>query len=197
MKKILFLTVLLLSGLVAAAQVRSAADIDSRTFVIGLDNYFVGSAGALGFSTAGRNFQARLSDHTVTVLEEGTGEEKELYRNGLTIPFSNSYAIPNITGDFVIGVHDFTGDQQPELVIAVRDAAVCGVEAFIIRFNGNRWVSIGEIGAIGNNISECRIFRQAITIKNPATGALYSWTCHGERFDFKASDGTRDPSTLL
>ena len=44
---------------------------------------------------------------------------------------------------------------------------------------------------------ECRIFRHTITVKNLAKGSLYTWTCHNDRFDFKASDGTKDPSQLI
>ena len=179
------------------AQVRTASDIDSKTFVIGLDNYFVGQAGGLGFTTAGKVFRVSLAEGAVTVAQEGSSEGTELYNKGLTIPFANTYMIPVIMGEFVIGVHDFTGDGQPELVIAVKDASVSGVEAYIIQYYSGKWESIGEIAAFGNNISECRIFRQAITIKNPSSGALYSWTCHGRKFDFKASDGTKDPSSLF
>ena len=179
------------------AQVRTASDIDSKTFVIGLDNYFVGNGGGLGFNILGKAFRVTLADGAVNVAREGASEGTELYNKGLTIPFSNSFVIPEIMGEFVVGVHDFTGDGEPELVIAVKDASVSGVEAYIIQYYGGNWESIGEIAAFGSNISECRVFRQAITIKHPASGALYTWTCHGRKFDFKASDGTRDPSTLF
>ena len=187
-----------LASFTATAQMRTGADIDSKTFVMGLDSYFCGLEGGLNFQHSGRPFMVTLSANTVNVgpATEGAARQ-EVYRNGLQVPFRNSFEVPKITGDYVVGVHDFTGDSQPELVIAVKDASISGVEVYVLRLSGESWVSAGEIAAFGGGISECRIFRQAVTIKNPSTGALYSWTFHTDRFDFKASDGTKDPETLI
>ena len=84
----------------------------------------------------------------VVTVSGGDDLEQAVYDGGLTVPFSTQISLPPISGDFVIGTHDFTGDNRPEL-------------------------------------------------KNPLKGALYTWTCHADRFDFKASDGTSDPAALL
>ncbi len=188
-----------LLGILAAgvcfAQIRTGADIDSKTFVIGLDNYIVGDAGGLGFSIKNASFKVEVSGGEVSVSK---GSSKTvLYQDGLKVPAAYDYSMPVIQGDFVIGVHDFTGDNLPELVIAVKNASASGIVAFVLQYKDGKWISIGEIGAVKGNVNEIRVFRQAITIKNKQSGALYTWTWHKTGFTFKASDSTASAANLL
>lgn len=97
MKKILSLFALLVVAAAASAQIKSYTDNETATFIIGLDSYFYGESGSLGFSVKGKDMRAAVLSGVVTVngtvLEEGQG-------------------------DIVIGTHDFTGDRQVELVVA-------------------------------------------------------------------------------
>lgn len=188
-------SVLLLAALTSGAQIRTGSDIDSGTFIIGLDNYFCGNAGGLNFTHGGSSCFVTLGNGVITVSDGDN--EQTVYESGLVVPFITEVNLPEISGDFVVGVHDFTGDNAPELVIGVRNSSASGIEAYILKKTDDGWRSIGEIAVFGISGVECRVFRQAITVKNPAKGALYTWTCHGDKFDFKASDGTKDPSKLL
>ena len=171
MKRLLTTFSVFFLALAASAQIRTYSDIEARTFVIGLDSYFFGEAGALDFNVSGKPFQARIDGADVRVdgvlLESGAGET-------------------------LVGVHDFTGDNQPELVVARRDGNALSLRVY--QAAGGQWNLIGRIGASGEGITEARVFRQAFTIRNHAADALYTWTWHTSRFDFKASDGSPDPS---
>ena len=195
MKKIALSLLSVLVAVVASAQIRTGSDIDSKTFVIGLDNYIVGDAGGLGFSIKGTTFKVEVSEGEVSVAK-GTAKTL-LYKDGLKVPAAYDYTMPVIKGDFVIGVHDFTGDKLPELVIAVKDASASGIVAFVLQYKDGKWLSIGEIGAVKGNVNEIRVFRQTITIKNKQSGALYTWTWHKTGFTFKASDSTVSAANLL
>lgn len=188
---------LLFAALTMSAQIRTGGDIDSGTFIMGLDSYFCGNAGGLNFNHSGKTFSVTLGGGVITVTEAGSEDAQTVYDAGLVVPFSVTANLPEISGDFVVGVHDFTGDSQPELVIGVRNSSASGVETYILKLAEEGWRSIGEIAVFGISGVECRVFRHAITVKNPAKGALYTWTYHGDRFDFKASDGTTDPTALL
>ena len=196
MKKIALSLLSILAAVVCFAQVRTNSDIDSKTFVIGLDNYIVGDAGGLGFSIRNTAFKVEVENETVTAAK-GNNPKVTLYKEGLQIPAAYDYSLPVLKGDFVVGVHDFTGDAQPELVIAVRDESGDGIIAFILQFKDGKWISIGEIGALKGNVNEIRVFRQTLTIKNKKTGALYTWTYHKNGFTFKASDKTDSADKLL
>lgn len=196
MKKFVILALSLLLGGACFAQVRSSSDIDSKTFVIGLDNYIVGGAGGLGFSIKSSAFKVEVEDETVSVAK-GNNPKVILYQDGLQVPAAYGYSLPKLKGDFVVGVHDFTGDSLHELVIAVRDASGNGIIAFILQYKDGKWTSIGEIGALKGNVNEIRVFRQTLTIKNKKTGALYTWTYHKNGFTFKASDKTDSADKLL
>ena len=195
--RIVAAAILLLAALPSGAQIRTGSDIDSGTFIIGLDSYFCGNAGGLNFNIGDKPFAATLGNNVITVVSLSDESEQIVYDSGLAVPFSVTANLPEVTGDFVVGVHDFTGDNQPELVIGVRNSSASGVETYILKLDEEGWRSIGEIAVFGISGVECRIFRHAITVKNPVKGSLYSWTFHGDRFDFKASDGTTDPSALL
>lgn len=159
MKK-LFVLLLLLGCLGAHAQVRSYSDNASGTFIVGLDNYFYGVSGSLQFRTGGRDFAANVSGGNVQV-------------NGTTLSSGS--------GDTVIGIHDFTGDKEPELVIARRTPA--GVSATVYLLSGGNWKLVGQLSAA--NATEMRVFRQVISARSG--DVLHSWTWHGNQFDYKSS----------
>lgn len=176
MKRILtIISVLMLMSLAASAQTRTYGDIESKAFVIGLDQYYFGSSGSLTFKAAKKSYEARINGGSVSIVCPGAGE----------------YLLYEGEGDFIIGIHDFTGDKKPELVVAGRRSGVLEAEIFQL---GEKAESIGRIGAEGDGITEIRVFRQAITIKNHKAGAMYTWTWHKNKFDFKASDGSSDPT---
>ena len=135
--------------------------------MVGLDSYFFGASGALGFQVAGRSCQAAIDDGTVSVsgnvLE--TGE-----------------------ADAVIGTHDFTGDRNPELMVARRTENA--VKANVYTYAGGKWKLIGQMAVPGGQ--EIRIFRQVISVRRD--DVLCSWTWHKAKFDYKASDGSDEPT---
>ena len=165
---------MMLATVAASAQIKSYTDNETATFIIGLDSYFYGESGSLGFSVKGKDVRAAVVSGAVTVndevLEEGEGQ-------------------------LVIGTHDFTGDRQVELVVARRTEE--SLYATVYQFGGGEWKVIGRIGAADEGAREIRVFRQAFTIRNKRTNALYTWTFHAPKFDFKASDGSADPTPSL
>ena len=164
MKRIKFNILLagLLVSAAAAGQVRTVSDIDAKAFVIGLDNYVYGN-GPLVWAASGQSFRAETAGTTVAV-------------SGAVLPFG--------TADLLVGTHDFTGDQIPELVVGEKLPE--GVQVHVLQWKSGSWKEIGAPTLPGG--TECRIFRQALTIKDPATGILHAWTWHGDRFDYKSSD---------
>ena len=195
MKKLATFALSILVGLACFAQARTGSDIDSKTFVIGLDKYIVGETGGLGFNIKSNAFKVDVADGAVSVAK---GSQKvTLYDGGLKVSTAYDYSMPALKGEFVVGVHDFTGDSLPELVIAVKDDSGNGVVAFILQYSSGKWTSIGEIGAVKGGVNEIRVFRQTITIKNKKSGALYTWTWHKGGFTFKSSDGTKSAANLL
>ena len=160
--KWVLLLVGLLSGGMAVAQVRTAGDIDAKAFVIGLDAYSYRN-GPLEFTSSGRGFRAEATGSTVAV-------------SGAALAYE--------TDDLLVGIHDFTGDNEPELVVGEKLPA--GVKIHVLVLRSGAWQEAGAWSIPGG--TECRIFRQALTIKDPATGVLHSWTWHGDRFDYKSSD---------
>ena len=159
MRKLL-LPLLLLLSVAAQAQVRTFSDNASGTFVFGLDSYFYGESGTLDFSVGGTPVRAQLSGGSVrvgnTLLESGSG-------------------------DTLIGIHDFTGDNAPELVVARRNSS--SVWAQIYTCSAGTWRPIGEIKADGKEI---RVFRQVLSIRSGEV--LHSWTWHDSQFDYKSSN---------
>ncbi len=171
MKRLFGIFSLLLATFAGFSQVRSYTDNQTDTFIIGLDSYFYGENGSLGFTVKSKDACAVISGNNVlvdgAVLESGAGA-------------------------VIIGTHDFTGDRQVELVVARRDAN--SISANIYQFTGGEWSVIGRIGAADSGAREIRVFRQAFTIRNKRTDALYTWTWHAPKFDFKSSDGISDPT---
>ena len=174
MKKIISLLAMLVVAVAASAQIKTYADNETATFIIGLDSYFYGESGSLGFSVKGKDMRAAVLSGTVTVngevLEEGEG-------------------------NIVIGTHDFTGDRQVELVVARRSEET--LYAVVYQYAAGAWKVIGRVGAADEGTREIRVFRQAFTIRNKRTNALYTWTYHAPKFDFKSSDGSADPTPSL
>lgn len=169
MRKLLILTILLLP-LSAAAQVRTYGDMETKTFVIGLENYYFGDAGSLSFPGG------------TVVLSSGRIVAPGLDLGGLP------------AGNTLIGAHDFTDDGVPELLVGTRGPGL--VKAEVYRFKGGAWTLLGIVGARGD-VDGIRVFRQAMTVKDRSTGTLYTWTCHGGKFDFKSSSGGPDPAADL
>lgn len=171
MKKIAAL-IMILSGAAAMAQVRSSGDIDTKAFVIGLDQS----------AAAGSNLDFTVGGETATISVSATE---------VSVGSATLFNTTDTPADALMaGIHDFTGDSRPEIVVGYRAGNVVGAEIWTLR--QGEWTKIGSMNSSGS--SECRIFRQALTIKNPSNGALYSWTWHKDRFDFKASDGSSDPT---
>ena len=150
----------------AAAQTRTYSDTESKTFIIGLESYFYGESGTLDFSVDKADYKASLNAGTVTV----NGEELESEESAT-----------------VIGTHDFTGNRAPELVVARRVDG--GVYANIYTLSKGEWQLVGRVGS--TDASEIRVFRQVLSIRRGS--ALLSWTWHGNKFDYKASDGSAEP----
>ncbi len=162
---ILFAAALGLSG--ARAQVRTYNDNTTNTFIFGLENYYYGVSGQMDFQVDGKTFQAVVSGSEV--LLDGS-------------------VLSSGSGNTVIGIHDFTGDRVPDLIAARRNGDLLSVEVY--EYTSGEWRPIGRLNAPGKEI---RVFRQVVSIREGEV--LRSWTWHGSRFDFKASDGSADPST--
>ena len=175
MKRLLLTLAALLAAFGATAQIRTYDDLDVKSFVIGLDNYFFGDPGALEFSCGGA-VSVEIAGGKVTLTDGETALE-----------------IPHDEGSVLVGIHDFTGDNVPEVVVASRGETA--VSAVIYQKKAGAWEQIGRIGA--PDASEIRVFRQAMTIRPASKDVLYSWTFHGKGFDFKSSDGGADPTSLL
>lgn len=167
----LFSTIFILFLCIAGrAQTRSYQDNASKTFIIGLESYIYGTGGSLDFKAGNLPCTAQAENGSVSV---------------------NGTLLENGSPDTVLGIHDFTGDGIPELVVARKTDG--SVYATVYTLDQGRWVSIGRAGA--KNAGEIRVFRQVISIRRGE--ALYSWTWHGKAFDFKASDGSADPTPTL
>ncbi len=171
MKRIISILALFLTALTVGAQTRTYTDNASRTFIIGLDSYFFGESGSLDFRIGSNSWQAVVDGERVSVgdaiLDDGNGE-------------------------VVVGIHDFTGDRNPELVVARRtDAALC---ASVYSLSGGAWTKIGRIGVGGGGAQDIRVFRQVISIRDHNSDTLHSWTYHARGFDYKGSDGGQDPT---
>jgi len=152
----------------AFSQVRTYSENASKTFVVGLDSYFYGETGSLSFEAAGRSFQASVGADGVFVGGQRLGSD----------------------GDVVIGIHDFTGDRVPEFVMAQRLENAIGL--WIYSLNDSSWSPLKMMSVRG--AKEVRIFRQVVSVRQGE--ALCSWTWHGDKFDYKASDGSAEPTSL-
>lgn len=160
MRKLITIFALAFCGLWAAAQTRTYADNASNTFIFGLENYFFGASGALQFQAGGQDFEASIAQGTVSV---------------------NDSVLSAGLGDTVVGIHDFTGNREPELVVARRTDQ--GVSATVYAQSGNGWTELEQMQVPG--AQEIRVFRQVLSIRGG--DVLHSWTWHGSQFDYKRS----------
>ncbi len=168
----LFSTIVLLGLCIPAAlaQTRSYSDNASKTFIVGLDSYFYGSDGSLDFKAGTLSCEARVEGGNVSL---------------------NGTLLESGSADTVVGIHDLTGNGVPEVVVARKaDGAVL---ATVYTLSSGGWSSVGRVGAKG--AKEIRVFRQVLSVRSGEV--LYSWTWHGSGFDFKASDGSGDPTPAL
>lgn len=176
-------------------------------FVKGLDLYTQYNAGdegaSLDFTIRGQAFKAIALWYEGSVaiaVEDPSSQRSVVYKDGSPI---DGTSIPKIgftgapesrSNEYMIGVHDFTNDGEPELVIAVTDGKD-GIAVFVLKYEAGTWKSIGNMVTKGKGLGGCRVFRQALTMKN-SSGVLYTWTCHGDSFDFLSSDKVNDPTKL-
>ena len=167
MKRLSALLLLAAVCLGAGAQTRSYSDNQSKTFIIGLDSYFYGTAGSLDFPSGGVEHKVSVQDGTVSV-------------NGTQLDSGGE--------DTVVGIHDFTEDRQPELVVARRGNNA--VLADVYTYADGKWKRIGQMQS--PDAEEIRVFRQVVSIRRGE--ALCSWTWRGGRFNYKASDGSAEPT---
>lgn len=194
----------------------SAAASAQNGFISGIDNSYVFSAAQCGsagktasFTTGGKSFKAitfYYDNSTVTAVEDAAGKRSVLFMNGKpTVQTSGGANYPKIgfeggkelnTNEYAVGTHDFTDDAQPELVVSVRSATGDGLAIYIFQLNEASWKCIGEMVTVGHGIKSGRMFRQTVTLKDPSTGVLYTWTYHNGHFDFLSSDHVDDPTVL-
>lgn len=176
----------LLSCAALSAQVRTENDIDKGNFVLGADGCVIcdRSGAALKFSTKGFVFEARGNGGKVDVKDLQTGKIMTVYDNGLSV--SPKGTLPAIGGGLIsLAYHDFTGDSNPELIVAVR--ADNGMAVYVLEFASSTWNSVGELSAASSGVSECRIFRQVLTMRDTAADVLHSWTWRDGAFDYRSS----------
>lgn len=160
MKRVFFTLLAALWCLLSAAQTRSYADNASGTFVVGLDSYFYGRTGTLEFRADGKVFQVTVDGGDVSV---------------------GGAALEGGQGEVVVGVHDFTGNRVPDLVVARRNNSRVGLTLYTL--SGGRWVYAASIPSVSG--LEFRVFRQVVSVRDGDT--LHSWTWHGNGFDYKSS----------
>jgi len=156
----LLLLCLCAAGPDATCQTRTYSDNAANTFVFGLDSYFYGPSGSLEFEAGGASFHATVENGHVQV-------------NGTPLESGQE--------EVVVGIHDFTGNRTPELVVARRSASQ--VMLSLYGLSGGKWLPIGRIDPVDG--SEMRVFRQVVSVRNGDT--LQSWTWHGNGFDYKSN----------
>ena len=192
-------------------------EAQGSTFIAGLEGGYsfiadkCGTAGkTTSFSISGKTFKVLsfyYGSSTVTAVEDESGKRSVLFMDGKpNMAMSNpDAAYPKVgfqngkelkTNEYAVGPHDFTDDGQPELVIGVRSASGDGFAIYVFGFTGAGWRCMGEMVTSGHDIRFSRVFRQTVTIKDAATGALYTWTCHDGHFDFLSSDHVNNPEIL-
>ena len=176
-------------------------------FVKGLDSYIQYNAGeegaSLDFSLQGRQFKAIAlwyEGSVAVAVEDPSGSRSIVYRDGApaqgeSSPRAAFASVPESrNNEYMLGIHDFTNDGVPELIVAVTDG-MDGIAVFVLKYEASSWKSIGNMVTKGKGLGGCRIFRQALTMKDGG-GVLYTWTCHGDSFDFLSSDKVNDPARL-
>jgi len=160
MKRLLLLLLGTFLCLAAFSQTRTYADNESGTFVFGLDSYFYGRSGSLEFKVGDRNYQVTVDNGDVYV---------------------DNSALEGGRGEVVVGIHDFTGNRVPELVVARRNNKLVAVSLY--KLQDGKWIPADSIDPVEG--AEIRVFRQVISVRNAAV--LHSWTWHGNKFDYKSN----------
>jgi hypothetical protein len=160
MKRLLFTLLGVVACVLAAAQTRTYSDNASGTFIFGLDSYFYGRTGSLEFEANGQQFQVTVDNGDVYV---------------------NENALEGGRGEVVVGIHDFTGNRIPELVVARRNNSWVALSLY--RLSGKDWIPAASIDPVDGK--EMRVFRQVVSVRNG--DQLHSWTWHGDRFDYKSN----------
>lgn len=193
------------------------ANAQEESFVNGLEEGYTfsadkygQSAASISFTNSGKTYKVMTfyyNGSTVTAVETDSGNRSILFMNGKpNMATASGKAFPQIgfkdgkeaaSNEYAVGPHDFTGDGQPELVLAVRSASGNGLGIYIFGPAGSGWKCLGEMVTTGYNIRFCRVFRQTVTIKNADNGTLYTWTWHDGHFDFLSSDKVNNPDILL
>ena len=192
-------------------------EAEPEVFIKGLEDspvqvYSVSYNGEFGltadFDTGAESFTAIALWHDesvwITTQQSNTKQREVLFRDGRpTMATKAPETYPQIgfqggaeskANRYLMAVHDFTGDGIAEFLLGVR--SVNGIAVYVFRRQNGRWAPLGEMVSDGKGLGGCRVFRQAITLKDEATGTLFTWTCHGNGFDFLASDHDDDPSRL-
>lgn len=195
---------LLLASVVAAVSFNTP--MRAQELVKGLvssTSFAAASEAVLPFQSHGKSFKAMSLWHNngAVIAVEGPGGCVIAYEGGKPRGMSSSAPRIGFSGAsesranrYQVGIHDFTNDGNPDLVIAVSDGAD-GLGVYVLTWDGSGWKPIGEMVTAGKGVGGCRVFRQALTMKAP-DGVLYSWTCHGSQFDFLSSDHKDDPRDL-
>lgn len=147
-------------------------------------------------SDAGKNLRVNVSGQVVTIQARGSGKELMVVMEGALESRPVLYRETWSEGDeYLVAVHDFSGDGVPEILVAVRGNDHLRIRILDL-YSGGKTV-LGEMVSQGHGIREARVFRQAVTMKCPQNNVLYTWTCHNGVFDFLSSDHRDNPSDLL
>ena len=153
---------------------------------------------SLRFSSWENSFTAVclwFNGSTHVAIEDEKGNRSLVFSDGeLSMGSKAGFSYPKIgfspqeksSNKYMIGIHDFTDDGNPEFLLAVKDGEK-GIALFVLEYSSDSWTPIGEIVTQGKDLGGGRIFRQAFTLKDPS-GTLYTWTCHGHGFDYLCSD---------
>ncbi|MFA6592960.1 MAG: hypothetical protein WCR48_03850 [Bacteroidales bacterium] len=213
------LTVLIDCFVAGAADKTAATKSQDENFVSGIENYIMycpqndgeNSSAKLSFAIGGSSFEALAfyyqKGSCVSVNDLASGQKTLLIENGRIFQSAGSKAnYPNIgtasdgslkTTEYVIGSHDFTGDNSPEILIAIRDKSGDGFIVNVMKYSGDGWTVIGQMAAVGKGITSCRVFRQTVSFKDSASSVMHTWTYHNGAFDYLASNHGTDPTVLF
>ena len=188
-----------LKKLLAAVGIAASLGIASVTraaepFVKGLESCFTYVPATEG--AAGKSLRVNVSGQEVILHAMGSGNELMVVMEGVRESRPVLYRETWSEGDeYLVAVHDFSGDGVPEILVAVRGNDHLSVRILDLRSGGK--TVLGEMVSQGHGIREARVFRQAVTMKCPQNNVLYTWTCHNGVFDFLSSDHRDNPADLL